>query len=296
MDLDKLDWKADTDRTMRSVSQLTSLSSCGEQYRLQRVAKVPQRPAAWFLQGSSCHLAIEEWEKDRDRSLVELEELYVDSYIEAANRLVEEWPDEGHWMTGGARKGFDDLEERQDRGWLQVLSYIEWGRSEEHLWKVIDTEREFITMFGEIPVRGFIDHIVEWADGSIEPRDIKSGTKTPASAIQLDTYGIAVERAMDIKIGGAAFVKLANPAGRTKKTRSTQYLPVDLEQESAYCNPAFLDQLYRDADRMIRAGTFLPNPTEGCERVCGVQQWCRIKGLGSSAGQRQEGLMPLEVL
>jgi hypothetical protein len=295
MDLDKYDWIADTELRHRSISQLTSYASCGEQYRLQRIAKVPQRPAAWFIQGHATHIAIEEWEKDRDATISDLEELYVDSYIEEANMYVEGWPDEGHWMTGGAKKGFQDLEDRQDKGWLQVLAYIEWARSEEHLWKVIDMEREFLVMFGEVPVRGFIDQIVEWVDGGIEPRDLKSGTKTPASGLQLDTYGKVIEGVMGIKIRGAAFVKLANPSGRTEKTKATQYIEVDLEKEAAYNNPDFLDQFYRDADRGINEGIFIPNATDGCERVCGVQQFCRLKGFGSSAEQNQRGLLPLTV-
>lgn len=296
MNLDEYNWIEESERAHRSVSQLTSYASCSEAHRLSRIAKVPQLEAAWFVQGDACHKAIERWEQDRSISLEELEVFYVDSYVTEANKRLAVTPDQGLWLTGGNAKGFDDLTERQDRGWLQVLQYTEYARAEEHLWRVIDVEREFLVHFGDVPVRGFIDQIVEWADGTVEPRDIKSGTKTPSSAVQLITYAIAIERVVGIKVRGASFVKLANPKGRTEKTRSTQYLDVNLADEAAYINPGFLNQFYRDADRGIEAGIFIPNPTDGCERVCGVRQWCRDRGVASSAAQRQEGLIPLEAL
>lgn len=289
------DWVIETDVPHRSVSQLTAYSGCGERYRLERIAKVPQRPAGWTVQGHATHEAIEAWEKDRETSLVDLEDLYITSYRNGANALVEKWPEEGHWLTGGRKKGFEDLSEREDRGWSQVLEYITWARSQEHLWEVIDTEREFLQWFGDVPVRGFIDQIVQWKDGTIEPRDLKSGTRTPATAVQLITYAAVIERVLETKVRGVAFVKLANPSGRTEKTRETQYLPVDLSEEPAYINPDYLDQFFRDADRGITSQVFLPNADEGCERICSVSQFCRDKGWPSSTEEHLEGLLPLTV-
>lgn len=295
MALDQFEWIEKSEEVHRSVSQLTSYAGCGEQYRLQRKTNVPQRPAAWFIQGHCTHIAIEEFEKDRSVSLADLEMLYTDSYTEEANRISDQWPDEGHWLTGGAKKGWKDLEDRMERGWWQVLQYIEWAKSEAHLWQVVDMEREFVTLFGGVPIRGFIDQIVEYIGGGYEPRDLKSGTSTPASAVQLNTYGVAVERATGQMIAGAAFVKLANPNGKSEKGRSTQYLPVNLEREASYQRIEFLDQFYRDADRGIKAEIFVPHATDGCERVCGVQQFCRLKGIATSAEQNMGGLLPLTI-
>lgn len=296
MNLDEYNWIEESERAHRSVSQLTSWSACGEAFRLERVARVPQRPAAWFIQGHATHAAIEEWERSkRSITLPDLEGLYLDSYRDEEVKLMEKWPDEAHWMTGGARKGFADLSEREDRGWAQVLGYVEWAMGQSHLWEIIDVERGFRQLFGDVPVRGFIDQIALWGDGTIEPRDLKSGTKTPASALQLIVYALVIERVTGLKVRGASFVKLLNPNGRSKAATATQHLEIDLQQEAAYLNPEFLDQLFRDADRGIDAQIFLPNPTDGCDRVCGVQQWCRIKGTGTSAQQRQEGLLPLAV-
>src|SRR5699024_11228456 len=55
----------------RSVSQLTTYTACSEQFRLQRVAKAPQQPAAWFIHGSGFHHAIEEYELSGRQMTVE---------------------------------------------------------------------------------------------------------------------------------------------------------------------------------------------------------------------------------
>jgi hypothetical protein len=47
----------------RSVSQYSSFVRCGEAYRLEKIAKAPQNQAAWFIQGTAFHEAVEKWEK-----------------------------------------------------------------------------------------------------------------------------------------------------------------------------------------------------------------------------------------
>lgn len=292
------EWEVEIDRPHRSVSQLLSWANCGEQFRLERIAKAPQLPAGWFVQGHATHVAIEEWEKNgRETTIPDLEELYMVTYEDEADALVEKWPDEDHWLTGGRKKGFDDLSERQDRGWLQVLGYLDWARSQDHLWEVIDVERLFIQHFGVVPVKGAIDQIVQYKDeaGTLEVRDLKSGTKTPASIIQLAVYAHVVERVLGKPVESGAWVKLLNPNGRSEAAKATQLLTHTFENEPAH-DLEFLEQMFRDADRAIDAELFVPNPSDGCERVCGVSQWCRAKGFLSSAKQYPEGLLPLTVV
>src|SRR5699024_12732291 len=95
----------------RSASQLMSYSSCSEMYRLQRIARAPQRPAAWLFQGTAVHAAIELFEESRRKaSIEELEDAFIMSYREAANDAIEK--QDGHldaFMTGGRKKPETDL-------------------------------------------------------------------------------------------------------------------------------------------------------------------------------------------
>ncbi|MDS2171579.1 PD-(D/E)XK nuclease family protein [Nesterenkonia sp. CL21] len=273
----------------RSVSQLSSYASCGEAFRLERIAKAPARPAAWFVQGHAVHEVIEHWENSgRGMRVEDLEDLYLTSYRNEANKLVEAWPDEQHWMTGGRKKGFDDLSDREDKGWWQVLEYLNWARTQDHLWRVVESERSFDLELGGIPVRGYIDQVVEWGDGSIEVRDLKTGAKTPASNLQLSVYKLALERA-GMEVSRASYLKLPNPNARSAAGKECQLIEVDLDGEGTN-GEQVLAQMFRDADYGIREQVFLPNPTDGCERVCGVAQWCRAKGHMAAAQAHTAGL------
>lgn len=292
-ELDEYEWIASYDRPHRSVSQLTGYSACSEQHRLRRVARVPQRPAAWLVQGKAAHAALEAWELDRSISMLDLEDIYIIAYRNEANALVEKWPDEGHWLTGGSKKGFQDLSDREDRGWVQCLDYISMARSEAHLWRVADVERKFLLEFGGIPVLGYIDQIAVWADGTLQVRDLKTGTMTPATAIQLVTYSKVLERVLGVKVRNPSFIKLCNPNGRSEKAKSTQQIEIELDRQAAWENPDFLGQMFRDADRGISEGIFLPNPTDACARTCDVRQFCRDQGFASSAEDHLEGVPSL---
>ena len=65
----------------RSVSQLQQYTKCPMAYKLSRIDKVWQRPAAWLIQGSAVHEAIEAWEKSgRTMTLEEATEDDLESY------------------------------------------------------------------------------------------------------------------------------------------------------------------------------------------------------------------------
>ena len=101
----------------RSVSQVSSYAQCAEAYRLSRVARVPSKPAAWFTHGTAYHFTIEEYENSgRTLSRAVLESLFVDMYQGEIAKTKEQWPEESDWLTGGAKKGFKDIEDREAIG------------------------------------------------------------------------------------------------------------------------------------------------------------------------------------
>ena len=278
----------------RSVSQLTTYAACSEKWRLERIAKAPQRPAGWLTQGTAAHAALEEWERSgRTISEHDLHDIYLTSYRTEANKLVEQFPEEGAWMTGGRKRGFDDLTEREERGWWQVQDYVAWAKAEAEFWRVAEVEVEFSIYLGGIEVIGFIDQITEWRNGLISPSDLKTGAKLPASPTQLIVYDHALTQ-MGYNTGATGdWVHLGKPGVGKTKARSVSREIVELDQNPLHKREN-LDQLFFDLDRGITQEVYLPNPTDACFRTCGVSQFCRAMGHPGAAESRSQGLRDLQ--
>ena len=268
----------------RSVSQLTSYASCGEAYRLQKVAKAPQRPAAWFAMGRAAHKAIEDYENEaRKHTPAELVEVFNAAYDAEIAADLAKWPDWDAWMTGGRKSGEQDVADRRVIGAYQVEQYIEYAQENATNWRVIASEVGFETDIGGVIVSGYIDQVRQHADGTIEVADPKGGSTTPGSAIQLAVYAVAVEENMGVRPEKACFIKLARPATTRGKAKPTTELPHDLSLWSK----DLLVRMFRDFDRAERRGIYLPNATDDCHRTCSVADYCTIpgKGFGPSAAQ-----------
>lgn len=286
---------SDTTRSHRSVSQLLGYSSCSERFRLERIARVPQRPAAWAFGGNAVHAGIEAWENSgRKMSPAEVEDVVVIEYRERANALLEDWGVD-QFLTGGRKKGEDDLSDREDKAIMQAIDYISWAQSQSHLWSIEASEVKFEIELGGVPLVGYIDQVVKWANGELSVRDLKSGNKVPGSPVQLAVYAHAVQEIYGVNVKLGEFAKLMNPNGRSSASQTVQLIEYDLTKEPTF-DKVFLGQFFRDLDRGIEEQVFIPNPDEGCERICSVSQWCRAKGIQSSAEQNQRGLIPLEVV
>lgn len=261
----------------RSVSQLTSYAQCGEAYRLQKVAKAPSRPACWFHQGSAAHGVIESYENSgrqltADEAVSGFNELY-DTLVAAD---LERWPDWDAWMTGGRKKGEQDMEDRKVLGAYQVEQYIAYALEHAADWRVVASEVEFVIELGNVDVLGYIDQIRQHIDGSIEVADLKGGSTIPGSAFQLGVYGLAAEEYMGVAPTKASFIKLARMKSGNTKERPTTELSHDLTPWTR----ELITRMFNDFDKAERQGLYLPNPQDGCERTCGVAQYCSVPGKG----------------
>lgn len=268
----------------RSVSQLTSYASCSEAYRLQKVAKAPSRPAAWFTMGTAAHHAIESWEKSgRELTDTQVAELFDSAYDEGINEQLLKWPEWDSWMTGGRKKGEQDAEDRKVLGAYQVEQYIAYALENAAAWRVVASEVEFNIELGPVDVIGYIDQIRQHLDGQIEVADLKGGSTIPGSAFQLGVYALAAEEYMGVKPTKASFIKLARMKSGNTKERPTTELSHDLEPWTR----ELITQMFTDFDKAERQGLYLPNPQDGCERTCGVAQFCTVpgKGFGEHAAQ-----------
>lgn len=265
----------------RSVSQVSSIAQCGEAFRLSRVAQAPSRPAAWFGHGTAYHFAIEEWENSH-RSLSEAAtaSLFTDMYRAEIAKLKERWPEEDDWLTGGRKKGFKDIEDREQIGLWQVKDYREFAEANKDVWRILPmgdgklaTEVKFEIWFGTVKVIGYIDQVREYRNGALEVADLKTGSRA-TEPMQLGVYRQVVAKETGVTPDTGVFVKAGRPATEKVAAKPTKDVPHSLEDWT----PELLTSLFEDADRIDKLGIYLPNPQEGCERTCGVAEFCRIKG------------------
>ena len=266
----------------RSVSQASSFAQCGEAYRLSRVARAPSKPAAWFPHGTAYHAVIEEYENSlRTLTVPALLDKFSQEFLSEIAKMREQWPNESDWITGGRKKGFQDIKDREVIGRWQVEDYVQFADAHKAAWRILPletgkvaTEVEFDMDFGGVKVIGFIDQIRQYADGSLEVADLKTGTSTPGSPMQLAVYKEVVYANTGIMPVSGVFVKAGRPATPRVDVRPTK----DVQHFLHTWDKALLDSIFYDMDRAEKQGIFLPNPQDGCERVCTVSEHCRIKG------------------
>lgn len=256
----------------RSVSQYTTYVKCGEAYRLERIAKAPQRPAAWLVQGTAVHAAIEAYELSyRELSAANAVDIFNATYDAGIEELAAREPNLDRWLTGNGRvKGATDIVRRAEVGAQQVTDYIAtipfvglniWEPAPDYL----AIELPFEIDLDGVIVKGFIDQVLEDArSGGLLVRDLKTGTKLPDTPFQLGVYAIAVEQIFGVRPGYGDFWMFKN-GGPTA--------PYDL---SDFTRPR-VARWFREMDRSESAGIYLPSPGDGC-RVCSVSEWCDAVG------------------
>ena len=267
----------------RSASQLESYLRCPEAYRLEKVVKAPQYPAAWLTQGIAFHDAIEKWERTgRTFPIETVVEWFVTAWNEQLAKQMEQEPNLSVWLTGGRTKPENDIKNRFERGQQQVMDYIAWALATENEWRILDLgdhdlacEVEFDIQLQGVRVVGFIDQLIEWPNGTVTVRDLKTGTKLPPTARQLGIYKIAAKEVLDLDINWGDFYM-------SKNTAPTE--PYDLSRFT----PERVGRWFVNLDRSVMEGRFTPNPGDYC-RICAVERFCDLLG-------RDAHLYPVESL
>lgn len=261
-------------RPWLSVSQVSSLVSCGRAYEIERIEKIPGRPAAWTVTGIAVHDVLDWWEKGfRQYSELEIDAKYEEAWAVAYDKTVERYPDVDNWIkTPQCKTVARDVELRQKAGRDHVRRYILWAKSEEHLWMpaklpngTLAVEVPFKIDFGSDEpffVRGYIDKVIQWVDGTLTIDDIKTGGDDRENARQLAMYRFALNKlyGWDITHGRYYYTKLNRPSPWIDLT------PFD---------EAYLKDYYDKAWQIKEQGLFLANPSKkGC-LFCGVRSSCR---------------------
>lgn len=269
-----------------SYSSLSSYLKCGQQYYLEKIAKVPEIPSWWFVGGTAVHTLTEIYDLDREKFRESgLDQLWATVFNGGVEGQAKRFPDLTKWRAAGKKKNRPDGEDYlvwMDQGPLFVQNYIDWRESSGwELWDgavvSFDFEANAAEFYGyavELPLevevggwkmRGSIDRVFIHPDsGALVVTDLKTGSRMPDNDLQLGTYAVG----MELQYGERAnFGAYFNP--RLNKLSSIYNLhnySVD-----------FLADLGIQLKRGIKNKVFLPNKTNLCN-YCPVNQGCAAFG------------------
>ncbi|MEU1353868.1 PD-(D/E)XK nuclease family protein [Streptomyces cinnamoneus] len=250
----------------RSVSQAQQYEQCGHRYYLQRIERVPARPASWSHHGVAFHAAVEAYElSERTMPADRAVELFSDRYSALVNADLEREPDTDRWLAAGLPGGAD-IERRYHLGQEQVRAYVEWAEVHPtQTWKTPEDkpalELYFLIELGGVNVRGYIDQVVQDPDGTLRPRDWKTGTMK--SRFQLETYTVALRKAYGAEVNSADWY-LAKSSGLSRPLK----MAAVAEEQVA--------ERFVAMDQGVKAGDFPAKPGFQC-RFCDVSHACFFK-------------------
>jgi len=257
----------------RSVSQLKSVTRCGEAFRLERLSfpKTPRRPAAWTVLGIALHEVFPEWEiGDRKDDPVQMFDVAFDKILAEEQQRQ---PDQEMWQKAPNAKTVDnDIKNYKKRGMTKDVPLYQ-QRCVEAEWEILHLpdgdralELEFELELGEVTVKGALDRVL-WFPGKkmAAMEDLKSGSPDDeVDTRQLGLYSLAAAECygLDISHGRYWYTKLDRPGDW-----------VDLSRYSR----DYLTQEYGRLDELIDRNLLLPNPGKHCG-LCGSRPWCSELG------------------
>lgn len=269
-----------------SYSQLNSFTSCAEQYRLERVIRVPRVPAWYFAGGTTVHTMTE---------LHDLRELGVDVPERTFEEVFEEETAKAEEESGVDRKDFRaggrasvKWPDKENADWwlaegpAMVRRWITWRRANTR-WEVWITpggvpavELGFTLTIenGEAEVRGYVDRVFEDTDsGSLIVLDVKTGSRKQATPRQLGVYKQGIEDAFPGKAVRFGTFWDARSGNTSEVYPLNEYSLRRLEWQ------------YGALRHARQTGLYLPNPSM-CSS-CGVRDFCYEVG-----GERAHEVRP----
>ena len=199
-----------TGRNYLSYSGMSAWLDCGKRFELERVYNAPQTKAWWFLGGDAVHAASEAidkgetddptvaWAQAWEKSLSEIE---PGETLKAGGRKSKDWPDkesQAWWEYYGPQfvaSWQRWVQEKFNEGW----SWLHYGPNDE---PAIEVPVQFVT--SEVTVKGYIDRVMVDPNGQVVVIDLKTGSREPASSLQLAIYSLGLQRNLGVtaSLGG----------------------------------------------------------------------------------------------
>jgi putative RecB family exonuclease len=256
-----------------SHSSLEDVRSCSYKYKLRKIDRVAQRPSWSLIGGNAVHSVTEAIDK-RDFGIpvepVELDFMAVFSGLTELAMEAEDKLSTAHFYASG-RKSKEWPDKENEKWWLQngppmVQRWIDFKRVTN--WEIWITpqgdpaiELALHAEYGGVPVKGYLDRVMELPNGDLAVLDLKTGANEPKSDGQLGQYADMVA-----KLLGEEY----RPKWGTYWMGRTGSLtpPVDLAPLARG-----LDRDYGVAKTIIEQDLFLTSPSMLCGS-CSVNQSC----------------------
>ena len=149
-----------------SPTKIVTYLACDHKYKWTYVdsrGKWFIRSKSYFSFGTSLHSVLQKLHDQNDISVVNAED--------AVNAL------ESNWVTEGYASA-DEMAEAQARGKEILLEYVDREVTRQKESRTLFVEKTLVWKFPNFVLRGRLDRIEEYPDGSLEIIDYKSGRET----------------------------------------------------------------------------------------------------------------------
>jgi putative RecB family exonuclease len=257
-----------------SASQLSSFTGCGHRFYLERVVPQEERatplPAWALIGGTAIHKTFDEIVVEGLKgNVAAAEAIFRANFAEEVIRKMDDVPNRAEWRASGrASKAYPDKENRDwwaENGAAQCVKFATVYDSPFLPGRVVSVDGNFLIEVEHLveigdgpPVKGYIDAVIELPDGSIIPRDYKSG-KAPEDAIQLASYALAMHELYGVE----------PTTGEYLLTRKMVAATWDLRPLTR----AVMAGLYESLEKAKASGIYLPRPSSFCS-ACQVKAAC----------------------
>ena len=249
---------------------------CSERFRLERIANAPQSPAWYFIAGDVIHKSTEAADLDDVNdpmvgkeifrllwadALEQVEDVHA---VRTGGRATREFPGrENHlfWEAKGPQMVADWITYRKNMfnaGW----SWYEVDGS-----PAIEVPVEFTFAEGtesEVQVKGYIDRVLRDRYDNPVVLDLKSGSRTPDSTLQLGVYALGLEQRVGVRpnLGTYYMTRTAYDSGWASLMHYT---------------PTVVGDWFASVKRGIENDVFVPHVTSFCNS-CAVSKYCAAVG------------------
>lgn len=255
-----------------SHSTFSTLSMCSEKFRLTKQVGLKEAPSWASVGGSAVHTTTENRDLLHHFGIVDSDTpLDFQDVLDKEVALQEQRTGvpKSEWKMSGRAPNKQGESWWRMEGPPMVQRWTDWlDNTGYSIWLTPDGEPGIeIELQGDLgggPVTAFVDRVLV-SDYGLGVVDLKSGTHTPDTALQLGTYAkLLSDRWPEEDFRWGAF--FMNREGKCTPPEMLAQWRDRLELD------------YSIAWQQIHAELFLPSPGRHCDYMCGVKEYCRLMG------------------